>query len=123
MNLYQGNWPVRTYSGQHPPARTVPGEFGDEGIAINSIISNGAVIAGGSSQHSILFNNVFIGDESMVQDSLLFEGVRIGKRVQLRNYIIDKEVKVPDGTHIGFDVAEDKKHFEVSENRIVVVPK
>ncbi len=123
MDLYQEDWPVRTYSGQHPPARTVPGEYGDEGIAINSIISNGAVIAGGSSQHSILFNNVFVDDESMIQDSLLFDGVRIGKRVQLRNCIIDKEVEIPDGTLIGFDSAEDKKRFEVSPNGIVVVPK
>ncbi len=123
MNLYQEDWPVRTYSGQHPPARTVPGEYGDEGIAINSIISNGAVIAGGSSQHSILFNNVFVDDESMIQDSLLFDGVRVGKRVQLRNCIIDKEVEIPDGMEIGFDRAEDEKRFEVSPNGIVVIPK
>ncbi len=123
MNLYQEDWPVRTYSGQHPPARTVPGEFGDEGISINSIVSNGAVIAGGSSQHSILFNNVYVGDESMVQDSLLFDGVRVGKRVQLRNCIIDKDVEIPDETLIGFDLDEDRKHFEVSENGIVVVAK
>jgi len=123
VNLYQEDWPVRTYSGQHPPARTVPGEFGDEGISINSIVSNGAVIAGGSSQHSILFNNVYVGDESMIQDSLLFDGVRVGKRVQLRNCIIDKDVEIPDETLIGFDIDEDRKHFEVSENGIVVVAK
>jgi len=121
MNLYQQDWPVRTYAGQHPPARTVPGEFGDEGISINSIVSNGAVIAGGSSQHSILFNNVYVGDESTVQDSLLFDGVHVGKRVQLRNCIVDKDVKIPDGTVIGFDINEDKKRFEVSAKGIVVV--
>jgi len=123
MNIYQDDWPVRTYAGQHPPARTVPGEFGDEGIAINSIVSNGAVIAGGSSQHSILFNNVYVGDESIVQDSLLFDGVTVGKRVQLRNCIIDKGVIVPDGTHIGFNLNDDKKRFEVSKDGIVVIGK
>ena len=123
MNLYQQDWPVRTYSGQHPPARTVPGEFGDEGISINSIVSNGAVIAGGSSQHSILFNNVYVDDESIIQDSLLFDGVHVGKRVQLRNCIIDKDVQIPDGTEIGFNINEDKKHYQVSENGIVVIAK
>lgn len=123
MDIYQADWSVRTYAGQHPPARTVPGEFGDEGIAINSIISNGSVIAGGSSQHSILFNNVYVGDESIVQDSLLFEGVHVGKRVQLHNCIIDKGVRIPDGTHIGFNIDDDRKRFEVSDNGVVVIPK
>lgn len=123
MNLYQNDWPIRTYAGQHPPARTVPGKFGDEGISINSIIAGGAVIAGGSSQHSILFNNVFVGDESSVQDSLLFDGVQVGDRVQLRHCIVDKGVRIPDKMEIGYNRERDEKQFFVSDNGVVVVSK
>ena len=123
MNLYQKEWPIRTYSGQHPPARTVAGNMGNEGIAINSIISNGAVISGGCAQHSILFNNVFVGDEAMVHDSLLFEGVRVGRGAQINRCIIDKNVIVPDGMKIGFDLEQDRKNFQISAEGIVVVPK
>lgn len=123
MNLYQSSWPVRTYAGQYPPARTVPGASGSEGITINSIISSGTVISGATAQHSILFNNVFLGDESSVYGSLLFEGVRVGKGSQLNNCIIDKDVCVPDGEIIGFNQEDDRARFTISENGIVVVPK
>jgi len=123
MNLYQDDWPIRTYSGQHPPARTVPGRYGSEGIAINSIISSGAVISGASTQHSILFNNVFVNDEAQIHDSILFEGVHVCRGAQINRCIIDKNVTVPEGTHIGINEKEDRERFEISANGIVVVPK
>ncbi len=123
MNLYQTDWPIRTYSGQFPPARTVPGVMGSEGISINSIVSSGTVISGASAQHSILFNNVFVDDEAMVHESLLFEGVRVGRGVQLNKCIIDKNVVVPDGETIGVDPELDKQRFDISPNGVVVVPK
>ncbi len=123
MNLYQNDWPIRTYSGQYPPARTVPGSMGSEGISINSIVSSGTVISGASAQHSILFNNVFVDDESMVHESLLFEGVRVGRGVQLNKCIIDKNVIIPDGESIGVDLDRDRQRFEVSPQGVVVVPK
>lgn len=123
INLYQEDWPIRTNQGQHPPARTVPGESGNEGISINSIMSGGVVIAGGSVQHSILSQNVYVGDEAMVEDSLLFEGVRVGDGAKLKNCIVDKYVEIPAGMMIGHDEKTDAERFEISENGIVVVPK
>jgi len=123
MNLYQEDWPIRTYSGQYPPARTVPGQFGSEGIAINSIISSGTVLSGASTQHSILFNNVFVYDEAQINESILFEGVRIGRGSQINRCIIDKNVIVPEGTTIGMNEKEDRERFDISANGIVVVPK
>jgi len=59
LDLYQTDWPIRTYQQQTPPARTVPGNSNTEGIFINSIIAGGTIIAGGSVHHSILFPGVF----------------------------------------------------------------
>jgi len=123
LDLYQEDWDIRSYQMQAPPARTVPGEFGTEGIAINSIIAGGVVIAGGSVQQSILFPKVYVGDESFIEESILFNGVRIGNNCQIRNCIIDKDVVVPDGERIGHDMAHDKERFQVSADGIVVIPK
>lgn len=123
LDIYQKDWPIRSYNKQTPPARTVPGDSGNEGIFINSIIANGCIISGGNVQHSILFPEVTVDDESFVENALLFEGVHIGKQCRLQNCIVDKDVIVPDQTEIGYNTALDKERFTVSDNGIVVVPK
>jgi glucose-1-phosphate adenylyltransferase len=123
LDLYQEDWDIRSYQMQAPPARTVPGDYGTEGIAINSIIAGGVVIAGGSVQQSILFPKVYVGNESFIEESILFNGVRIGNNCRIRNCIIDKDVVIPDGTSIGHDSQQDTQRFQRSQNGIVVVPK
>jgi glucose-1-phosphate adenylyltransferase len=123
INLYQPDWPIRTYQLQCPPARTVPGDGGSEGISVNSITSSGVVIAGGSVQHSILSPNVFVDDEATVYDSVLFNGVHVGKGARLQRCIVDKDVVIPNGETIGYDAKHDAERFTVSESGVVVVPK
>lgn len=123
LDLYQEDWPIRSYQAQTPPARTVPGVSGTEGIFINSIVAGGAVIAGGSVQHSILFPQVFIDDGAFVEDAILFQGVRVGAGARLRRCIIDKDVVVPPREQIGYDARRDRERYTVSEQGIVVVPK
>jgi len=123
INLYQEDWTIRTHQQQLPPARTVPGMLGNEGIFINSIIAGGTIIAGGSVQDSILFPRVYIGDESFVVHSVLFEGVKVGDGAQLKNCIVDKNVEIPANIQIGFDPEEDANRFTISEKGIVVIPK
>lgn len=123
LDLYQPDWPIRTYTAQYPPARTVPGVSGSEGIFINSMVSGGVVIVGGSVQHSILFPHVTIGEEAVIHDSILFNGVQVGEGAELDRCIIDKDVKIPSGERIGFDRERDAARFTISEKGIVVVPK
>lgn len=123
MNLYQPDWPIRTYSGQYPPARTTQGAYGSEGIFINSIVASGTVISGGSVQESILFHNVRVNNESVLERCILFDGVEIGNGVQLKNCIIDKQVRVPDGERIGYEPEKDRQRFTMSAENVAVVPK
>lgn len=123
IDLYQKDWPIRTYSGQYPPARNAPGTLGHEGISINSIASTGSVICGGKVQGSILFNDVFIGEEAIIESSLLFEGVSVGDNAMLRNCIVDKGVNIPEGEIIGHDAEADAARFMLTEKGLVIIPK
>ena len=122
MNLYQQNWGIRTYEPQLPPARTVSSATGNEGIFINSIISNGVINSGGSVHRSVLSSNVRINDGATVADSILFDGVVVGENCQIAKCIIDKHVVIPANTSIGLNAIEDSQRFHISKQGIVVVP-
>jgi glucose-1-phosphate adenylyltransferase len=126
FNLYDSEWPIRTHQEQFPPAKTVfsGGEIaGRVGLALDSVISVGCVISGGKIQRSILSPNVRINSYSQVEDSILMEGVKVGRHAKIKRAIIDKDVNIPQGIVIGYDLNEDKKHFHVTESGIVVVAK
>ncbi len=123
INLYQGDWPIRTYEGQHPPARTVPGKSGREAEIVNCMLASGTIISGGSVRHSILFPKARVEEGAIIESSVLFQGVTVQEGSQLRRCIIDKNVCVPPGERIGFDKARDSERFTVSDRGITVIPK
>ena len=129
LNLYDTEWPIRTFQPQFPPPKFV---FNDEGTrgqsrrgeAHDSIICQGSIISGGSVSRSILSSGVRVNSYATVDDCILFEGVNVGRHSRIRRAIIDKNVQLPPDTVIGYDMEEDRKRgFTVSENGIVVISK
>jgi glucose-1-phosphate adenylyltransferase len=126
FNLYDKDWPIRTYQEQFPPAKTVfAGEeiAGRVGLVLDSMISSGCIISGGRVQHSIISPNVRIHSYAEVFDSIIMEGVNIGRYAKIKRAIIDKDVTIPQGMVIGYELEEDKKRFYISESGIVIVAK
>ncbi len=126
FNLYDMNWPVRTYREQFPPAKFVfssEGENARRGRAHDSLVASGVIISGGLVERSVVSPGVRVNSYSKVDDSILMEGVNIGRHVKVRKAIIDKGVHLPEGEVIGYDLEADKKRFTVTENGVVVVPK
>ncbi|HEX8950126.1 MAG TPA: glucose-1-phosphate adenylyltransferase [Dissulfurispiraceae bacterium] len=126
LNLYDKEWPIRTYQCQNPPAKFVfAQEFkgGRLGIALDSIVCDGCIISGGRVQNSILSPNVRINSWVSVRDSVLMENVEIGRYAKIRKAIVDKDVYIPEDTTIGYNLDEDRKRFEVSPKGVVVIPK
>ncbi len=129
LNMYDRAWPIRTYQGNYPPPKFV---FADSesrseervGAATDSIVCAGSIISGGRVNHSIIGNNVRVNSYAQVSDSILFDRVEVGRHAKIRRAIIDKDVRIPPGVSIGYDLELDKRRgFVVSPEGIVVVGK
>jgi glucose-1-phosphate adenylyltransferase len=73
---------------------------------------------------SILSPNVRINSFARVEDSILFSGVDVGRGSRIRRAIIDKDVKIPRETVIGYDLEHDRRRsFTITEQGIVVIAK
>jgi glucose-1-phosphate adenylyltransferase len=126
LNLYDQIWPIRTNQPQLPPPKFVFHEesTGRRGEAHDSIICAGSIVSGGQVMRSILSPNVRINSFAHVEDSILFSGVDVGRGSRIRRAIIDKDVKIPRDSVIGYDVEHDRRRgFTITEQGIVVIAK
>lgn len=124
FNLYNNRWPIRTTKHEGPPAKFVFNEDGRRGQAVNSIVCEGSIISGGIVQDSVIGGGVYIDSGAAIINSLIMDRVRVGKNCKINMAIIDKDVDIPDGVHIGYNLEEDKKRFLVDEeSNITVIPK
>ena len=88
------------------------------------MVCPGGIISGGHVRHSILSPNVRVNSYAVVEDSILFEGVRVGRKCKVRRAIIDKDVELPEGAEVGYDLDLDRRRgFTITESGIVVIAK
>ena len=123
FNFYDLSWPMRTYQFQFPPAKTVSHEGERVGRTLNSLICDGSIVSGGLVERSLLGPNVKVNSFAYITDSIIMNNCKIGRHARIRRAIIDKNVDIPEGYEIGFDLEGDKKKFTVTESGIVVVAK
>ena len=124
LNLYNYQWPILTNQGNLPPAKTVFDGDDHRGQNIDSYVCGGCITSGATVRESIIGPRCHINSHSLVEGSILFENVQIGRHVKIKRTIIDKNVVIPDGTIIGYDREEDlRRGYSVTESGIVVVPK
>jgi glucose-1-phosphate adenylyltransferase len=122
FNLYDPEWPLRTYQPQAPPAKFVFAEDGRRcGQALDSVISSGCIVSGSRVSGSILCPNVRVHSFCDIEQSILMPNVRVGRHARLRRTIIDRDVLIPRGAVIGFDREEDRRRHAVTDGGIVVV--
>ena len=123
FDLYNDDWPIRTWQFHHPPAKFMPAPDGGVGTAVSSLVCSGALVEGGQVSRSILSPGVRVRPGAVVEGAVLFDGVEIGVGTTVRRVILDKQVRVLDGASIGLDATRDADRFTVSPEGIVVVGK
>jgi len=78
----------------------------------HSLINNGCIVSG-HLDHCVLFENVEIGEGSVVHQSILLPGAQVGQNVLLERVIVQENVAIPDQLRIV--AAADEEPILVSE--------
>jgi len=124
FNLYNNEWPIFTQQINMPPAKFVHDGEGNQGRTTDSIVSLGTVVSGGVVERSVLSPWVKVNSHALVTDSVLLDGVQIGRNATVRRAILDKGVVVTDGAMVGIDAQRDmERGFTVTDTGITVVGK
>jgi glucose-1-phosphate adenylyltransferase len=123
FNLYNREWPIYSSHQPLPPAKFIFDEEARRGQALNSMVSPGVIVAGGTVRRSVLSPNVRVDPGALVEDAVLMDGVEVGAGAVVRRAIIDKQVLIPPGAMIGVDPVADAARFTISANGIVVIGK
>lgn len=123
FDLYNPQWPIYSSQSSLPPAKFVHDEDNRRGQALNSLVSKGVIVSGGTVRNSILSPRVRVRSHALVVDSVLFDDVEVGQGAVIRKAIIDKHVKIPRNFEIGVDQDADRHRFTVSEDGVVVIGK
>lgn len=124
FNLYNDSWPLMTGSTNLAPAKFVYGHHERLGHALDSIVSPGVIVSGGEVIGSVLSPGVRVNSWSSVRESVLLDGVNVGRNATVVRAILDKYVVLEEGAQIGVNRDHDRaRGFYVSEGGITVVPK
>jgi glucose-1-phosphate adenylyltransferase len=121
LNLYNRQWPLRTSSFPDPPAKFTFDDEDRRGEAVDSIVSGGCILSGGRVRNSVLGRGVRVHAGAQVEDSVILDNCDIGRRARVRRAILDKNVRVPPDSSIGYDLEQDQRLYHVTETGIVVV--
>ncbi len=123
FNLYNMEWPILTADEPMPPAKFVFADGARVGHAMDSMVSAGVVVSGGEVRKSVLSPGVRVHSYARVEGSVLLHNVDVGRNAVVRNAIIDKNVRVPEGVRIGVDPEADRARFHVTDNGVAVIGK
>jgi glucose-1-phosphate adenylyltransferase len=127
LNMYDSQWPIRTYERVLPPPKFVFSGKEDprrQGHALDSIVCSGCIVSGGEVVGSVLGPRVRINSYARVEQSILFDDVYVGRHTKIRRAIIEKGVRIPEGKTIGYDLALDRQRgFTVTPGGVVVIPR
>jgi glucose-1-phosphate adenylyltransferase len=110
-------WPL--YAGGRPAASCIWTD--PRRMVLDSIISDDAEISGAAIIQSVISLSVEVGAGAQVAGSVLMSGARVGRGAKIRRAIVCEGAVIPEAERIGFDAAEDRDRFFVTENGVAVV--
>jgi glucose-1-phosphate adenylyltransferase len=123
FSFYNQRWPIYTDRPPLPPAKFVFDEHGRQGAAYESIVGAGVIVSGATARRSIVSSDSRLHSYALVEDSVILQGVDVGRNAVIRRAIIDKNVQIPPGCQIGVDLDADRERYTVTDSGLVVIGK
>lgn len=104
IDLHDPAWPILTAAEPLPPAKLLYAS-GRHGFVANSLLSGGVVVRGATVTNSVLAGNVHVAEGTLLDESVVLPGARIGSHCKLRRVIVDARMEIPDGVSVGWQPA------------------
>ncbi|MGF6310754.1 glucose-1-phosphate adenylyltransferase [Bradyrhizobium sp. i1.8.4] len=121
LDLYDRAWPIWTYAEITPPAKFVHDEDGRRGQAVTSLVSGACIISGAALRRSLLFTGVHVNSYANIENAVIMPYVNVGRGARLRNVVIDRGVRIPEGLVVGEDPEFDGKRFRTTEQGVTLI--
>jgi glucose-1-phosphate adenylyltransferase len=112
LNLYEQDWPIRTFQDHLSSANFVFDDDGRRGVVVDSVVSSGCTVNGSIVGGSLLFNNVRRDSFSTIEKSVFLPDVDVHRHAKLRRCIVDKRCVLPEGVSAEFDAPRDGTRFQ-----------
>jgi glucose-1-phosphate adenylyltransferase len=123
LDLYDRDWPIWTYAEITPPAKFVHDLDGRRGNAISSLVSGGCIVSGARLRRTLLFTGVHVHSYAQIEYGLILPDADIGRHARLRNVIVEKGVRIPEGLVVGEDPILDARRFRRTDKGVCLITK
>lgn len=98
-----------------------PHYVGQNAKITNSTVTEGCFIDG-EIKHSVIFGGVELGEGSVVSDSVIMPGAKIGKNVVIEKAVIGADAVIGDGAKVGVNSLDDNKYAsKLCTNDLVLI--
>ncbi|MBT3221329.1 MAG: glucose-1-phosphate adenylyltransferase [Proteobacteria bacterium] len=121
LDLYDQNWPIRTYQERRPPAKFVYDHNDRRGVAVGSLISAGSIVSGSMVRRSLLGTDVRVHSHCVVEDSIILGSSEIGRHSRLRKVIVDLNCRIPRNCVVGEDPLSDARRFYRTAGGVTII--
>lgn len=117
LDLHDKEWCIYSVNLAQPPHF-----ISSDAKICNSLINEGCVVMG-TVQQTVLFQGVSVGKNSVIEESVIMPNVKIGEGVKLYRAIVCGDTVVQDGCQIGVDKTGEitvlGEHMVVASNTII----
>ena len=121
LDLYDKDWPIWTFAEITPPAKFIHDADDRRGRAISSLVSGGCIVSGSGVKESLLFTGVRVNSYADVDRAVILPYVDVGRSARLKNVVIDRGVKIPEGLVVGEDPELDAHRFRRTDKGVCLI--